>query len=351
MQQGIVTGVGSLPYLEPTRALELIWGTVPQAPHWAQLPMSGTEEGFSNQYLQALIELGLVTGDEAPYFDLDHPKWLDRVTEFYEIYIAAIEGDGKALDRFAFPRTAAKGFYAFIEDLKQHGTREARFLKGQLSGPLTVGFQLTSPDRRACYYDPQLKDILLKNLALHAIWQVRTLKSFGLPVIMVVDDPGLYAYGMSTHVTLNREEIISDLNSVFAGIKEEQALVGTHVCAATDWTLLFDTDVDIINFDAYEYFESMKVYSGQLAGFLARGGTLSWGLVPTSQKVLSESPESLLLRFQQYLAVLEGRGVAPSLILKQSMFTPSCGTGTLSIELAERIYRTLAELGRLIEKL
>jgi hypothetical protein len=327
MQQGIVTGVGSLPYLEPTRALELIWGTVPQAPHWAQLPMSGTEEGFSNQYLQALIELGLVTGDEAPYFDLDHPKWLDRVTEFYELYIAAIEGDGKALDRFAFPRTAAKGFYAFIEDLKQHGTREARFLKGQLSGPLTVGFQLTSPDRRACYYDPQLKDILLKNLALHALWQVRTLKSFGLPVIMVVDDPGLYAYGMSTHVTLNREEIISD------------------------WTLLFDTDVDIINFDAYEYFESMKVYSGQLAGFLARGGTLSWGLVPTSQKVLSESPESLLLRFQQYLAALEGRGVDPSLILKQSMFTPSCGTGTLSIELAERIYRTLGELGRLIEKL
>lgn len=337
--------------MQPAQGLELIWQTVPQVPHWAQLPKSGTEEGFSNQYLQALINMGLVSGGDSVYFDLDHPAWLSRVTEFYQLYIAAAEGNDEALERFAFPRSAAKGFYAFLDDLELQGPRNALYLKGQLSGPLTVGFQLTGPDKKACYYDPQLKDILVKNLSLHARWQVKQLSRFGLPVIMVVDDPGLYVYGMSTHVTLNREEIIADLNSVFAGVKGEQALAGVHVCAGTDWTLLFDSNVDIINFDAYEYFDSMRIYSAELAGFLSRGGKVSWGLVPTSQKILSETPASLLQRFRQYLGDLAGRGISTLQVLEQSMFTPSCGTGTLSPELAERIYGTLAEFGNLVKQL
>ncbi len=347
--RGLVTGVGSLPYREADLALSVIRDNVPQIPHWPQLPLAGADEGFSVQYLQALIKLGLVKADDKLYFDQDSPNWLERVTEFYTLYLAALEGDDQ--EKFAFPPEAARGFYAFVQDLKERGTRQALYLKGQLSGPLTVGFQLTGPDKRACYYDPQLRDILVKNLALHAIWQVRTLKQFGLPVIMIVDDPGLYAYGLSTHVTLSREEIIADLNAVYSGIQAQGAAAGAHVCAGMDWTVLFDTQVEIVNFDAYEYFDSMKVYANRLKDFLERGGVLSWGIVPTSQKILDETPESLLSRLDGYLDELAERGVPRSLVLQQSLFTPSCGTGTLSPELALRIYQTLGDMRERLKNL
>jgi len=344
-EKGLLTGVGSLPYTEAKPALEMIWNHVPLLPHWPQLPMAGVDENFSLQYLQALVGLGLVKSDDGLYYDLADPKWLDKVTEFYSIYLNAVEGDSSSLERFSFPPEAARGFYAFVKDLKEGGTRQALYLKGQLSGPLTVGFQLNSPDKKPCYYDPQLRDILVKNLALHGIWQVKKLKEFGLPVIMMVDEPGLYAFGSSTHITLAREEIISDLNAIYAGIKAEGASVGTHVCAGTDWTLLFDSEVEIVNFDAYDFFDSMKVFPEQLDAFLRRGGVLAWGIVPTSAKILAESPTSLTDRFEGYLKELEARGISRGLVLDQSIFTPSCGTGTLGAELAERIYQTLSEFG------
>ncbi len=349
--RGLVTGVGSLPYREAEPALTVIWDNVPQIPHWPQLPMAGADEGFSVQYLQALIKLGLVKADDKLYFDLDSPHWLEGVTEFYSIYLAALEGDKGSQEKFGFPPEAARGFYAFVQDLKSRGTRQAVYLKGQLSGPLTVGFQLTGPDKRACYYDPQLRDILVKNLTLHGVWQVKTLQEFGLPVMMIVDDPGLYAYGISTYVTLSREDIIADLNAVYGGIQAQGAVAGAHVCAGMDWTVLFDTQVEILNFDAYEYFDSMKVYAAQLKSFLERGGVLSWGIVPTSQKILTETPESLLARLEGYLDELVQRGVPRSLILNQSLFTPSCGTGTLSPELAGKIYHILGGLREMIQKL
>lgn len=350
-EKGLLTGVGSLPYREAQPALETIWNYVPQIPHWPQLPMAGADEGFSIQYVQALVDLGLVKSDGGLFFDLADPLWLDRVTEFYSLYLSAEAGDQTSLERFSFPPESARGFYAFVRDLEQAGTRQALYLKGQLSGPLTVGFQLKSPDKKPCYYDPQLRDILVKNLALHGIWQVKKLKEFGLPVIMTVDDPGLYAFGLSTHVTLQREEIVADLNAIYSGLKAEGARVGTHVCAGMDWTLLFESQVEIVNFDAYEYFDSIKVYPEQLNSFLQRGGVLAWGIVPTSAKIATESPETLILRLEVYLKELEVRGVSRTLVLEQSIFTPSCGTGTLDSGVAQRIYQTLSGLGVLIKNL
>ncbi|MDA8442074.1 MAG: hypothetical protein M0Z55_06825 [Peptococcaceae bacterium] len=348
---GLITGVGSLPFSTAEPALDLIWQSLPLAPHWPQLPKAGHQEGFSSQYVQALVRLGLVCDEASLYFTTNSSAWVAGLTAFYDLYLTALDGDEAALANFAFPLQAARGFYAFVDDIKQNGTRQAVCLKGQLSGPLTVGFQLTDPDKKASYYDSQLRDIVVKNLALHAIWQVKTLQQFKLPVIMMVDDPSLYAYGASTHVTLTREEIIADLNTVFQGIKQAGAKVGTHVCAGMDWTLLFDTDVEIINFDAYGYFDSMKVYAGRLNEFLTRGGVISWGIVPTSQTVLDESAASLFQRFKGYVQELEDRGIERELLLRQSMYTPSCGAGTLSLELADKIYATLQEFGRLVKQL
>ncbi len=348
--QFLVTGVGSLPHSDTVQALEMIWRSAPYAPYWPQLPRSGTESSFIGQYLRALVQTGVIDSYDTPRFQAEQPDWPERQAAFYELYLRACEGDDLALAEFGFSVEGGAGLEAFCRDLEQAGTREAILLKGQLSGPLSLGLQITDKNRRASYYDEAQRDMLVRSLAMHARWQTKRLSAFGLPVLMSVDDPGFYAYGASTHITLDRELILADLNSIIEGITSEGGIPGVHVCAGMDWTLLFDSQVQVVNFDAYDYMTSMLVLAEPLNHFLERGGVLSWGIIPTGNTVLTENISSLKQRLENNISELVKRGVAEKLLRCQSMLTPSCGLGTLSLETAEHIAELMQEFGLLGEK-
>ncbi|EHQ91558.1 methionine synthase [Desulfosporosinus youngiae] len=344
----LATGVGSVPQTTSEEALELIWKSVPFAPHWPQLPNLGAESSFVGQYLNVLIETGIIGDFENPKFQTEAADWVERMTMFYSLYLEALEGNEQALERFGLSLQGGEGFEAYYRDLESSGTRDALLLKGQLSGPLTVGMQITDKNRRSSYYDDTLRDMLLKALALHAEWQTKRLRRFGLPVLMTVDDPGLYGFGASTHVTLKREQLIEDLDTIFEGIIRQGGIPGAHVCAGMDWTLLFDSKVQVVNFDAYDYFQSMMALAEPLNGFLKRGGVLSWGIVPTNPIAWEETAQSLIQRLENNIAELVKRGIDEGLLRQQSMLTPSCGTGALQKELSEHVYKLLAEIRGLI---
>ena len=340
----LATGVGSVPQTNAEDALKLIWRSVPLAPHWPQLPGLGAESSFVGQYLNALIETGVIADLVNPKFQIEATDWVERMTTFYTLYLEAIEGDENALERFGFSTQGGEGFEGFCHDLERHGTRDAVLLKGQVSGSLTLGMQITDKNRRSCYYDDTLRDMLVKTLAVHAEWQTKRLWKFGLPVLMTIDDPGLYAFGASTHVTLNRDQLITELNTIIDGILRQGGIPGVHVCAGMDWTLLFDSNIQVVNFDAYDYMQSMVVLAEPLNRFLTRGGILSWGIVPTNPVAWEETAQSLKLRLEGNVAELVKRGVDESLLRQQSMITPSCGTGTLKAELADHVYKLLVQL-------
>jgi methionine synthase II (cobalamin-independent) len=348
--QFLVTGVGSLPYRKVGQALEIIWRSAPQAPYWPQLPQSGAESSFIGQYLRALVQTGVIDSYEIPRFQAEQPDWPERQAAFYELYLRACEGDDLALAEFGFSEEGGTALDAFCRDLEQNGTREALLLKGQLSGPLSLGLQITDKNRRASYYDEAQRDMLVRSLAMHARWQTKRLSAFGLPVLMSIDDPGFYAYGASTHITLDKEQILADLNSIIEGITSEGGIPGVHVCAGMDWTLLFDSQVQVVNFDAYDYMTSMLVVAEPLNCFLERGGVLSWGIIPTGSTVMSENISSLRQRLENNIADLVKRGVDETLLRLQSMLTPSCGLGTLTLEAAEHIAELMHEFGLSGEK-
>ncbi|MCL6449906.1 MAG: hypothetical protein K6T75_01235 [Acetobacteraceae bacterium] len=349
----LATGVGSLPHRDPEDAVALSFSAFPEIPHWPQLPALSRDEGFSLQYLAPLLRLGLldVVEGKSACFDVGQPNWLEKCTAFYQSYLEAQSAEpgegGRAAEAqalFAFPRRAAAGFYAFLERLRWDGPGEARWLKGQVSGPLTVGFQVTDPGLRAAFYDPQLRDLLVRALEGHARWQARALGAFGLPVIIFVDEPGLYAYGQSTFVGLNRGDIAPALEAVFSALESEGAVPGAHVCARCDWSILFESRARVVDFDAYSYFASLLPYVEALRAFLDRGGVLGWGIVPASEQAWTEDAGSLAARFEEGAEALARGGVDPARLLEQSLISPSCGTGTLSVPLAERICRLAREL-------
>jgi len=346
------TGIGSLPLNDVASSHALIKKTFPLIPHWPQLPKLGESEGFINQYLTPLIDIGLVRvdGGKTPYFDTERTDFTDLLTKFYSLYLEAVEDNGDALDRFGFAEDSAKGFYSFTEKVQDGFYPDAKILKGQVSGPITLGLQVTDSNRKASFYDDQLRDVLTKTLALTGKWQSKKLLELGLPVIIFIDDPGLYSLGSSTYITLTKEGIINELNQVIEAISSTGARVGSHTCSSTEWPLLFSLDLAVVNFDAYEYFSSMSIYTKEINEYLAKGGILSFGLVPTSEKLLQETPASLVDLFEQQVAILEQKGVNKETLLRQVQITPSCGTGSLSEELATLVYKTLAEVSNVIKK-
>lgn len=344
---GLATGIGSLPHNSATPALEMIFSAVPQIPHWPQLPTAGEEEGFIRQYLPPLLERGLVVTKEgrSPYFDTGAPDWLERLTAFYTEVLD--ESDPDAPERFGFPQSAAAGFYAFLKQLKEEGPKAAQYIKGQISGPVTMGFQVTDEKMQPAFYIDDLREILARSLVMQVRWQVRTLKAFGLPVILFIDDPGIYAFGQSTFVGLSKTAIQESLRPLIDAAHEEGALIGVHACAGVDWSLLFELPIDIVNIDVYHYFTSLLLYASEFDAYLSRGGHLAWGLVPTSDEVESETAESLLARLDEYFATLEKKRVDGVRMRKQLIFTPSCGTGTITVAQAEAVYRLLQEISQI----
>jgi len=333
-----------MPFKKATPAIDVIRKNLPLVPHWPQLPQRGVQEGLIFQAFRCLVDTGLlkVYGDEARFETAAH-DWSERLTAFYSICLAAEQGAVEAMEHFAFSADAAAGFHAFVDDLKADPA-EARFIKGQVVGPLTMGFQLKDGDGNLAYYNDELRDLVVRTLALHAGWQCARLAAVELPVILFIDDPTVAAYGTHAHITLTKEMIIESLDQVIGAIHEREALVGIHSCDATDWSLLFATGTDIASFDAHSFSESMIYYPAELHTFLGRGGRVAWGIVPTNEAAFAETRDSLLSRLYKLWERLVELGVDGELLQRQSLITPACGTGLLSEELSETIYGLTAEV-------
>lgn len=334
----LATGIGSLPFTEADRAMQTVNKYFTDIPYWPQLPQRGREEHFVNQYLKPLLTMGLLTDDgNKVYFDTTRPDWAESMASFYTVYLAYEEGDLSVLNEFAFSREFASGFFAFTEEMGKE-TGGASMLKGQVVGPLTVAFQVKDERGRFAYYDDVLRDLLVKTIAMHSAWQAAELARFGLPVMIFIDDPALGVYGQSNYITVTREMIGEDMEAVYQAVHRAGGLVGVHCCDAIDWSLLFESNLDVVSFDAYSYFSSVIPFAEPLAGFLARGGALAWGLVPTmNDRALAEDEDSLIKILEEYWSELIKRGITRDALVKSSLITPACGTGLLEVSLADRI--------------
>jgi methionine synthase II (cobalamin-independent) len=109
--------------------------------------------------------------------------------------------------------------------------------------------------------------------------------------------------------------------------------------------VLLSTNLNILSFDAYGYLETLSLYPKELKAFLERGGILAWGIVPTSEAILKEDAQTLVKRFKEGVKTLSKKGFDPTL-LQRAIITPSCGTASLPIPLAEKVCQLTSEVSK-----
>ena len=217
-------------------------------------------------------------------------------------YLAVtVEGDTAALESFGLSSKYAPGFGEFLAQLPGRMTSQVVLLKGQVTGPFTLGTNLLDQNRRCAYYDDHLRDMVVKTAAMKAAWQIEQLSRFDRRGMIFLDEPSLLGFGSQTFITISREDVIRDINEVTAAIHERGGLAGVHCEANTDWSLLMETDLDILDFDAYDHMQAITLYPVELRVFLERGGSLGWGIVPTLdlEAAATETLPSLVARFEE----------------------------------------------------
>jgi hypothetical protein len=342
------TMVGSMPHKDRDKVIELILKTFTEVPVWPQFP-SFQPEQMMIQYLEGLPGVRVEQGQVL--IQIDGPQFEQELIEFYAAYLEVEEGGGDLEgSRFEMGPETGISFFRFLDRMERIPP-SFRALKGQIVGPFTLLTMLKDRQDRALIYHEQMLDVVVKHLAMKAKWQVRRLKSFGRPVILFLDEPALAGFGSSAFIAISEELVLRMLREVVDAVHQAGALAGVHICANTAWDLVFKSGVDIINFDAYNYFEKFALYRESFLRFIEQGHFMAWGVVPTNdpEVILRESSQGLANRWLERIEELVTPSVSRSKILSQSLFTPSCGCGCLSETAAERVVQLTRQLGQIMQ--
>jgi methionine synthase II (cobalamin-independent) len=327
------THIGSVPHNDPAKACAAITRCLPDLPAWPQLPRLSPLENMDAQYAGgfpgAVFKDGSVRIDQCQ--DID-----GQLTVLYQAYL------DNNTEQYPISRERAAGLHYFLDNYS--GMPQA--VKGQLTGPVTWGLSVTDIDGKSIIYDDVLGDAVPRFLKLQASWQEQQLRELGPRTIVFVDEPILSSFG-SVGLMLSREQVITAMNEVFSGIN---GLKGCHCCGNTDWSLLTDTKVDIISFDAYNFAASLALYPDDIKAFIGRGGAVAWGIVPTDDESLSrENAATLKDRLEEAIAPFTRLDIPYETLKAQALLTPSCGLATLSSDAAaEAALELLAEVSRLM---
>ena len=337
---GLPVLIGSLPLASHEKALDLILAATPEIPLWPQLPSNPSERMLPQfaEGIPCIREENAGSQDEKIFFDISYNGFEEAMLAFYEEYLVASESPDLLINSpFTTSRNRAAGLYLLADKLD--GQPGIKAVKGQVTGPFTMLTGIKDQEGRAGYFDDTIRDMVIKGIAMKAAWQASLLKNTNHPVLLFIDEPALAGLGSSAFIGVSPDEIREMVNEVAGAIHMVGGLAGIHVCANTDWGVLLESEIDILSFDAYGFFDRIAPLTEQVSAFLDRGGIIAWGGVPTSkaEDIEAESTETLTELWKNQADALTGNNRSKADILRQTLITPSCGTGSLTQDQAQKV--------------
>lgn len=266
-----------------------------------------------------------------------------EVIEFYE------KVEREDLDSFATTPKTASFYYDMLERIKRSRPPELKWISYQIPGPIVLGDTIKQRNGNPAIHHETLRDMLIKTVNMKSKWMEQWIQE-EIPDVQVICDqpePTLVVF-TSAGGSGSRDDIIRAINRGFSGIT---SVAWVHCCSNIDWSLLTDADIDVINFDAYMYWDKISLYSKELKGFLERGGSIAWGIVPVVDDLLSkESVQSLVEKLEKGIDLLVQSGIDEELVASSSWILPSCETVMLSPEKSDLALSMTSEISRSMKR-
>ncbi len=341
---GLPLLIGSLPVDSHEHALDLVFAHTPEIPLWVQLPVY-PEEGMISQFLEGIP--GFDPESSKNIINTCSPEFDKEFLAFFEDYLIMSESpENLENSRFALSGKRARGFEAFLKRLDK-SKKSFTALKGQITGPITFGTAVKDENDRDIFYNPQLKDAAIKKLAMNARWQAIQFSKRGALPIIFLDEPALAGFGTSAYITITEQDVTQSIQEIIDQIHSENGLAGVHVCANTQWDILLDSEIDVLSFDAFSFFDKFMLYPDMIKQYLEKEKILAWGIVPThkAEVIAAQTGTSLTAMLHSQMDELSAKtGIDKKTIVLQSFITPSCGTGSIDPESAAKVLKLTSQV-------
>src|SRR6185503_14175684 len=169
---------------------------------------------------------------------------------------------------------------------------------------------------------------IFKLVLARALAMVRKLRGSGIQPVIYIDEPGLY--GLSPQSNARHASGLEEPRLLIRTFKKEGAVTGLHCCSNTDWDAVLGLAPNLLSIDVDLSLGSLLERDTQLAAYLASGGRLSLGVIPTARSSVLASLDVKAL----FARMLESFGrsklgkekpEAVKKILSESILTPACG--------------------------
>lgn len=322
--------IGSFPHKDIDYIANLVLDDLKDYPMWVQLPNRTFYESMYVQYSEGLPFVNINIDDKKIFFS--NPE--NEPEELLDFYSKVEEND---IENFKITEKFSAGLYKFAELKEKIIANNPKAVKGHTTGPFSFALTVTDENKRASWFDVNLRDIIKTGLKMKALWQIGFLKKIKKEVIFFIDEPYLASIGSGV-MSINRDEVAETIYSFIDEIKAEypDVKIAIHCCGNTDWSIILDSPADILSYDSYNYGKSLLLYKDKLAKFLEKGGAIAWGAVPTSEEIESISIDELKSKITELLD--EAKNICKTRKVSDfSFISPACGTGSLSEKTAEKI--------------
>jgi len=337
----MATGIGSVPFLDVEGTCKGILELCPNIPFWPQFVKRSPLEDMTIQASQGLPLIKLKRESGSIYLDPSDNQE-DELINFYEHFMA------EDTDYFAIDQEHASGLYTLLEMIRKRPHDYGPYIKGQIVGPITFAGSLVDSTGRSALTNSEIMDAIVKGLAIKAWWLVKTMSVKGKRTLLFIDEPYLSGYG-SAFTPIQRQEVISYIGEVIDYVRSRSnAILGIHCCGNTDWSMIIETGVDIVSFDAFDYLDYFLLYKNEIIRLLRNGGAVAWGVVPTVHFTGKETVGYLKARLEEGLHRFYEWGLDRDMVAERSLVTPACGVGSIEPHVANRIFELLSGLSATI---
>lgn len=331
----LATGVGSMPQAQAAQAVDAVFDALSfHVPFWPQLPRLSFYENMYVQFGENLPGLSIDEKEKSVWVDTTKADYLEKMEECF------IKTQSEDVDYFAIRREYAQGLFLLSQRLS--GMNWQGWVKAQLIGPLSLGLTLLDESKNPILYNAELGELLPLVLGLKAAWLVKHLRVHQkTKVVIFIDEPYLVAVGTSS-CSLPQEKMIQMIDHLVGCIHQAGAYAGLHCCGNTDWDLVMQTGIDILNFDAYGYLDKLLIYESALEKFLDKGRLPAVGIVPNNEDIgRLDIVDDLVKRLKAH----------PRLFKNGALITTSCGCSGLTDELAIKTLSVSVELAEKLQKI
>jgi hypothetical protein len=332
---GATTGIGSLPHHNIDAALEYAFRF--EIPFLPQIPMRNPWEFSLPQGLDGIPGIRVESDGSVL---LDTGVWVGRAKDFDDKLSHAFDQASQASAFEAFEPSAAtsSSWQPFLWELQERGTRVAKI---QTVGPLTAQWSLRSTDNERLDQHPDISRQIFRLVLARALGMARRLLSIGVTPVLYLDEPALFIFSSENPAHLLG---LQQLKVLVQTLQKEGVAVGLHCCSNTKWEALGQLGLDFLSFDTRLSLASLLDSQAWVAQFIAQGGRLSLGIVPTTDG--GEAITSLrgrVLQSEVSSAMEEALGPVAQTALNQALWTPACGLALHTPRDAEHVLSVLLD--------